>query len=222
MNKQPIYVLMLILSISLAIAIDKPILQIKNCFNVSIDDSLLQGNYTSISFKDCSKVNSIWYCDCHNVGGLFNLTMQTDGSNLGSRDWRYYRFDIDYNTYTLDHSQGSLLLVDYGSWFNIKSNGIEYLGQNTVEVHDIVYQDREVFRDVIKNVYVDRNITVIEYIENTSKIDDLTIELNNSHAYSRDMTKKYNDLNKVNIYLWIMLVLMCVPIIILLIKLKNK
>lgn len=213
MNKY-IYLILFVLSWSLVCASDKQILSVPYCYNVSVDCDLMQGNYTPLTFKDCSKVNGVFTCDCKDKR-TFNLTMQTDSRALEYKDWRYYKCSISYNTYTLDRSNGDVLIVDTGSGWNIKSNGIEYQGQNTIEVHDVVYQDRLVQINhteyIDKPIYIEHNNTL--YFENTSRLDGCVVKLNDSNFKIDNLTSKNLGLDKSN-KLFKTLFIICVIIIV--------
>ena len=176
MKMYSILILLCLFSISsyTVFASDKEILQIPYCYNVSIHAIQLTGNHTDINFRDCSKLDSYHFsCDCHNVVGIFNLTLQTDSPHLDSIYWRRFRFDVSYNTYTLAVNSGNILITDYGDGFNVIGNNIEYSGFNIITINKPVYIDREV------PIYINNISNVTTYVDNIIYINQ-TIEHNNT------------------------------------------
>lgn len=209
MNKLFYFMLLIMLFVPFVYSLDKVILQIPNCFNVSVSSELLLGNFTPIKFRDCSFVNRSWICDCHNVKGVFNLTLQNDGVNLDSKFWRLYRFDVVYNVYELKNFYGKLIVNDMGGGFNIKGNSINYVEPSVLTVHDVVYVNNTVDRIV----YVDRNVSYPVYVDrvvNNTVIQDVYI--NGEKALFTNYTC-ITSVPKANSFDWIVFVLAIVIIV---------
>jgi len=155
--------------------LDKKIASIHNCNNVSININKVSGNNTPISFKGCTGSGSNLNCDCRDVDGLFNVTLQTDRTPLNS-EYRLYDVDMTYTSCQMSKSKISLTVRDWGDSAQTYGEQTTDLGSDIMVVDRIQYANRTI--EINKTVYVDRiiNLSAKEipkyiYIENKSKID---------------------------------------------------
>lgn len=165
--------------------IGKFILNIPNCYNVTIDVTQQTGNTTIPTFDGCTQTtsNTHWYCDCHNIVG-FNLTMHTADTQLSERDARWYEIDVSYTQYQLNTSIAQLHVEDWGN--QALAHGTP---ENMGGCSDVVYLPQIQYVNITtpgKTIYVDRNITVehTTTVEDNTKILALTNNLTTCQAES--------------------------------------
>lgn len=189
MNKNVYLIgLLLILSISLVSAKDdgkssKQLVEIFDCFNVTVKYSLTDGNTTPIYFDGCSdKGSNTWFCDCKGYTNGFNLTMRTDRSIL--RDPREYDISIDYVLYNFYSNSDDFEVEDWGDYVEVNGESIKYTNSSTKCKNsvDIIYINKTV--EVIE--YRNRTVEVPVYLENTSKIDECNVRMNDLLLLAND------------------------------------
>jgi len=175
--------------------VGKFILDIPQCYNATIAVTQQTGNTTVPTFDGCTqtKDNTHWYCDCHNTGTDFNITMHTADAQLSESDARWYEIDISYTQYQLNTSIAQLHVEDWGN--QALAHGTpEHMGGCS----DVVYLPQIQYVNVTtpgKTIYVDRNITIDHNItiENTAKIKELSSNLTTCQANSdgKDVSIKH-------------------------------
>ena len=226
-----IYVLLFVLSIGLVEGktpsnlLDKVIIHnLNDCYNLTVQYDLIEGNSTPVYFSGCSdKGNQTWFCDCKNIK-FYNLTMQTDKSML--REPREYEFNIEANLYDVCSDSDSFEVKDWGDYIDedsVKlkcsstkksSDRVEIIYINkTVEVPVIEYRD--VVKETVKEVYV----------ENQTRINELALRLDNSHnEINRLSSLLDNEINRKQIYFWLMFLacLSLVAIVMVCLYLKRR
>lgn len=189
------YLLLLLLFMPLMVsASDSTLKIISNCYNVTVDVELSSGNYTDVSFNDCSKSGRYHFdCKCRDYTQPFKLVMKTDSKYAE----RFYKLDIEYNTYQLTTYNGVKIVKDRGTFStitgymdegkeNIITQPVYIENNNTIIVEKII--------NVSQPIYIDSPV----YFENTSKLDDLSLSyalLKNENSYLRtsgnDLFKEY-------------------------------
>lgn len=174
------YLLVLLLCLPFVFAsTDKTILTISNCYNVSVRTTLINGNFTPVYFKDCSNPSSnFWVCDCHNIVGDYNLTLQTSDVYISSE--RLYRVNVNYSTYDISNFNSKFLVQDHGEFVNILGVDTSDLGKNVVVVTEPVYINNTVYVDRFVNSTVDR----IVYINRTVEVKVNSSNIVNDSSWS--------------------------------------
>jgi hypothetical protein len=189
-----VVVLFCVVSVS---ALDKDLFNVSNCFNLTVEPVLVSGNGSlgNIGFSGCTwQVGGVWFCNCYTGTSLpYHLVMQTDGTIL--REPRVYDLRLRVNYFSFKVSHQSVTVEDWGDYvdreglveatedFSFKRSPLEFVVVNrTVEVlrNVTVFEDRVVYRDRLVEVL--RNVTVEVPWENTSKVDELNLLLDNRSA----------------------------------------
>lgn len=187
MNKLWIVLLLCILSMASVIALgdylvvnkgstssvlDKDILTIDNCYNISLRARQTEGLKVTPSFKECTdNGDGYWSCDCHDTNE-YHLIMRTDNSVVD--DNRYYTITMTYYVYDLSKEKNSFTVRDEGNDFVTSGGNIEELGRDITVVEKIVYVNNTVYKDKIVEsppVYLDKIIRV--EVDNVTKIKAL-------------------------------------------------
>jgi hypothetical protein len=206
--KKYLLIIILLLSITLVSAynpwayktpatslINKELVDIDNCYNLTVTYELTNGNTTPVSFVGCTdKGSNTWFCDCKTTIGTYTLTMSTDGAVI-KKD-RKYKMTIDYYVYDLNKESNGFTVIDAGTDASVSGKNLEDLGR-VVEYIDVpIYINKTIYVDKIieKPVYVDVPRDV--YIENTTRIDilrnNLTIQLNSTQIELRQARSARN------------------------------
>lgn len=184
--------------------VNKELLQIENCYNVTIHYQQESGNVSDLTFTGCKNLgNYTWTCDCRYISE-YNLTMSSDGAIL--KKPRVYEFDVQYRTYDIIKFSDTFTVKDYGYEIDISGMKTEELGKDIEYIETIVYVNQTVYKDkivnrtveVIKEVPVD-NLTTITRLNG-----DIT-ELRNNNTALSDSNKHLKSANK---WLWITLILL--------------
>lgn len=147
-------------------AIDREILTISNCYNISLRVKQTEGVKVTPSFKDCTDEGSgYWSCDCHDTED-YNLIMRTDGESIDED--RYYDITLTYYLYDLNKEKNSFTVRDRGNDVSTSGENIEDLGKDIVVVEKPIYINQTVYQDrpVDRLVYVDKIVN----IENLTKV----------------------------------------------------
>lgn len=186
--KYLIYIMLFLGLISIVAATDKQLTSIPYCFNVSIYYELLDGNYTPVAFKDCSILApNYWVCDCHNYVGIYNVTMQSDGTFYYPS--RIYKIIVNYTTYNLDSYNDELTVQDYGTNTEVNGEVID-MGKSYYTLTQVYYMNNTVYEDrVINNTYY---VNVTQYYENYTTIDAYAYQLYITNDSLNNITKVLN------------------------------
>lgn len=154
--------------------VDKELTSIDNCYEVTIYIEQTSGNSSPVYFKDCTdEGGGVWICNCRDFDGDFNIVMQTDATPL--RKERKYKVTMNYTIYDdRTRSKDSFTVKDFGDYADTSGIDSEVLGRDVVTVDNIVYvnhtdiqieyRNNTLFRDVIKEVYVE-NMTHIKSLQ---------------------------------------------------------
>ena len=157
-----IFFLLLFIPFVNAAIVDKPLVNISNCYNFSLNVDLRSGIDVPISFNGCSQTGSrTWFCNCYSSNNAdYHLVMRTDDTIL--REKRDYRFTIEALVYDFKDDEINLRVEDWGDYIKFRSN-TEHLGDD--------YEIIEIPVFINKTVYVDRlvNVSVPIYINNISE-----------------------------------------------------
>lgn len=208
---------------------DKFIMSIPDCYNVSIYPKLISGDYADVTFKDCSLVDKVWVCDCHNTNP-FLLYVHNSIVALNYNESRIYKFDIVYSTYDLSYFNDTSIMYDFGNNFYFKNHSNHYVGNNIVEVP--YYVDRIITKNVPE--YVDRIVEVNKtiYINDTTSYDTCNLELDKAKidigylnaSYIEDLEKdsSFNYWSYLIISLLSLLSCMCLSYIFINLRLMKK
>lgn len=185
-----VYILMFLFMLCIAFVdsvsattIYKPLVNISNCYNLTVSVDLHNGVEVPIEFPGCSLVSTNeWFCKCFTTDNkVWELGMYTDNTIL--REKRDYRISIKGMVYDLKENEGNLRVNDWGDYTEVNDNGMDNYGEQDdirveyvdkfIQVNNTVYVDKIInnVTYVDKLIYVDRNITT--YIENTTRIDEL-------------------------------------------------
>ena len=187
------------------LASDSTLKTIDNCYNVTVDVELSSGNYTDVSFRDCSKVGRYHFeCKCRDYTQPFKLVMKTDNNY----NERYYLVNYSYNTYTINSCNSLKIVKDRGSYSRIDGYDNEcveniikipvYIEKNhTVYVDNIVNNVTTITETIYINTTIEKNNTI--YYENTTKI--------------KELENQYNEIQFINITLWICTIILAILII---------
>lgn len=173
---------------------DKQLMTIENCYNLTVHYELTDGVTTPINFKDCTdKGNSTYFCNCRRDEGVYNLIMQTDNAII--RDAREYEISVTGYTYSFYKDKENFKVLDWGDYIDNKnkhprdfgqdsttcdSGEIEYVYVNQT-IETIVNKTIEVPVEVFKEKIVERNITI--QVDNTTMITTLKNQRNNSRLF---------------------------------------
>lgn len=191
-------ILMLLPVLSEAKLVNKPLnISIENCYSVDIYVDLEEGAETNIEFVGCKKiVPNEFHCDCLNEdNNNFSIVMRTD--NIMVRDIRYYDIDISARYFDVYRKRLSVDVEDGGeyheesqeTWREMTDKNKRLIKIEYVNVNNTIYEDRIV--EVVKEkiVYEERIVNNIvieyvnktEYVENTTRIEELEKELKNNN-----------------------------------------
>jgi hypothetical protein len=182
---------------------NKNILEIDNCYNVTVKYTQTDGNITGLTFPNCKNIyNTTWNCDCRNTIGTYTLVMSSDATIL--KKARKYDFTIDYMVYDISEESKNFNVKDYG--YDIDVSGIQTtdLGRVVeyidvpVYINQTVYKDKIINRtvEVIKEVQVDNPVTI-------NRLNGDITELRNNNTALDDSNKHLKSTNK---WLWIILI----------------
>lgn len=156
--------------------IDKDILTIYNCYNLTVSYQRTSGNVTPVYFKNCNNLgDNTWNCNCRDTVGDYHLIMQNSGVDLVKE--RDYKIIVNYSYYDISNANTKFIVRDWGDSFDIRGNDLEDLGKAYIIVDKIIYVNQTVFVDKIVekevpvNVPVDKIVYVDNYIENTTITD---------------------------------------------------
>lgn len=208
-----------------ATIIDKPLINISNCFNVTVNADLTSGNTSYIAFSGCSFLgNDSWFCNCFSSDNHnYTLIMQTDNTIL--RDSRDYRITLDARLYAFEKDRLRFKVNDWGDYIDLGDVVNDSFGDTREKVEVPIYVDRVVYQDKIvdHNIYVDK----IVYVENTSKIDSCLIDLNKSNESINIQIRENRLLIENNKYLkviqfWLIVALSVACLVVLLIQIFNN
>jgi hypothetical protein len=189
--KYLIYLILILYSLNTVYAIDKILLNIPDCYNVTVKHiDLYSGNKTSITFNGCILYNNTWTCNCAGIND-YNLTLQSDNTPLYYNDIRKYHFIIQYTSYAFSYFNDSIYATDDGLGLDINSENNVGIGQNIIyrDVPYYLYTDKVINNITYKNVtvYVNKNVTQIVYKDNITKIDELI------YSYNKSLNKSNNN-----------------------------
>lgn len=200
----PIWILTIILllviaaSYAMAATKDRGIMNITNCYNVTVHYDLTDGVAVPVSFVGCTdKGDGTWFCKCREDDNLYTLTMRTDSAVI--RDAREYDIDITGYVYKFFEDDMSFRVLDWGDYIENKGKHTDDFG---VDVGD-----SDTCSDRVEVIYINKTVEVpvevpVEVIkevrvEDTTKINALNKQLgdmmvNNSklHADNVAITKK--------------------------------
>jgi hypothetical protein len=179
-----------------AVVIDKPLLNVSNCYNLTVSAVLMAGNISPISFSGCSFLgNDSFFCNCYSIDNRnWSLIMQTDNTIL--RESREYKITVNALVYSFEKDRLRFRIDDWGDYLDLGDIVNESLGdtREKIIIKDIVYVNNTVFQDRI--VYQDKIVEKIVYVENTSKVDSCLNELNLTNLTTNLLKmENYNLLN---------------------------
>ncbi len=179
----------IIFSSSLVSASESTLKIIDNCYNVTVDVELSSGNYTDVSFNDCSKSGRYHFeCKCRDYTQPFKLVMKTDNNY----NERYYLVNYSYNTYIINSCTSLKIVKDRGSYSRIDgydNDCVENIikipvyveKNNTVYVDNTINNVTTISETIYINQTIEKNNTI--YYENTTKIKELEKNLFNSYFF---------------------------------------
>lgn len=207
----------IIFSSSLVFASDSTLKTIDNCYNVTVDVELSSGNYTDVSFPDCSKTGRYHFeCKCRDHTQPFKLIMKTDNNY----NERYYLVNYSYNTYTINSCNSLKIVKDRGSYSRIDGYDNECI-ENIIKIPVYIEKNNTVYVDNIVN-----NITTITetiYI-NTTELQPVYINgekaLFNNYTFNCD--KSIEESNYYKNISWILLGVIIITLIIIFLVLRKK
>ena len=185
-TKTLIYILITLIIITTASAryvdplVDKPLnITIPNCYSVNISAELTEGAVSDLQFVGCTKIDdSNFDCNCLNIdNNNFSIIMRTTPDII--RNIREYDIYLNVKYFETYRKTMSLTVDDGGDYYEVyNSSWIDrdkkiIIKQVPVYINNTIYSDKIVY--VNQTVFKDRNVTIekIEYIENTTKIDEL-------------------------------------------------
>lgn len=216
--KYTLLTLLFILSIGLvnAVAVEKPLLNVSNCYNLTITADLERGVETPIYFTGCTKTDTNkWFCDCFKVDKTdYLLVMWTDNTIL--RDERRYQIDIDAQVYNYNLDNINFRVDDWGDYIDLGRADLTHIGDNikTIKVPEIIYINKTIYEDRIINDTIYQDVINTVYIENTTQIELLNnniTELNNRTSTLNKDVEKYKGRN---VWLmWSLIILITILII---------
>jgi len=167
---------------------------ISACYNLTIHVEQDSGNRTIPRFDSCVNVGGTmdFTCDCKGIDN-FNLTMYTDDTPVtfdyyGKDITRWYKLTIGITQYRYNSSTADVIVHDWGNTAVANGKPV-YLG----ECSDVVYETRTEYINVTtpgKTIYV--NQTQIQYIENTTRINELNNNLTQCQTESTDKDAAVN------------------------------
>ena len=173
-------------------AYDQNIFAIPTCWNAIVILDQAMGSYTPINVVGCTKLEGglSWYCDCHDSGAVYNITIHNDNETPADNP-RIYKSNITYSACNISTFENDGMLKVWGK--NTYLTG-ETTAQNIpVRELDIIHT---VYRDntSIKYVYVNNTVHDTVYIENTTKIDVYNAQVNNlTNINTMQATKIHKD-----------------------------
>lgn len=182
--------------------IEKPLVNLSNCYNMTISVSLQEGNESAISFNGCTKTDdNEWFCNCYTTENKnFSLIMQTDDKIL--RSPRRYDVNIKEQYFTYRTNPISLNVDDWGDYVDL--GDVDYEIINRRPQAEIRYVDRvklvnnTVYVDRIKEVQVLREINNTVLVENTTRVDACNAELTKLQTENTMFNLSYMDLSSKN------------------------
>lgn len=185
--------------------LDRPLINVTNCYNLTIHYELTDGVATPVSFIGCTdKGNGDWSCNCREDDNLYTVIMRTDKSII--RDPREYDIDIDGYVYDFYEDSISFRVLDWGDYTEVKGKRLNDLGSDSADDNDNTCSDR------VEVIYLNRTVekivevpveTIREVrVEDTVKINVLnqkitTLSANNTALIdSLERQQNTNNTNK--------------------------
>lgn len=181
-------VLIIILSCNFVFSqqIEKPLVNLSNCFNMTITVDQTDGNTTSpLSFNGCSQTDvDTWFCNCYSTDNHnFSLIMQSDNTIL--RSPRVYDVKIREQYFTYRTNPITLNVDDWGDYVDLGDVDYEVINRRPQPevryvdkiklVNNTVYVDR--VKEVVKEVPILQQINSTVFVENTTRLDECNNEL---------------------------------------------
>jgi hypothetical protein len=205
-----LFLVLAMIPIVSATVINKELITISDCYNITIHAELTSGVATPISFSGCPlSATNTWQCSCI-TDGDFKLIMQTDDAIV--RKERRYKISINYTQYDFVKSKDSFTVKDYGDYIDNTGTDINSIAG------DVEYIDKIVYVNYTK--YVDRNNTVT--VNNTvyvDKINTVTVEnITRVQLLEQDVAT----LNSKNNFKKVLLVITIIAIIALIIMMSRS
>lgn len=189
MNKNYIIMFLVLAMIPIvsATVIDKELITISDCYNITIHAELTSGVATPISFSGCplSDVNT-WQCSCITTVRDFRVIMQTDDAVV--RKERRYKISINYTQYDFVKSKDSFTVKDYGDYIDNTGNDINSIAGDIEYIDNIVYVNTTEYVDRIVNntVYVDKiNTVTVENITRVQLLEQDVATLNSKNNFKK-------------------------------------
>ena len=178
-------VLLLCMGVVSAATKDIRVMNVENCYNLTVRYELSDGEPVGVKFYGCKDWgNQTWFCNCRSDLNSYNLVMQTDSAIV--REAREYELEVTGYVYSFSKDSKDVRLLDWGDYFEIRTKNVNDFGEDAdCEPRiEIKYINRtvEVPVDKIVEVPVDRivevpvNVTEYVYLENITRISGLENE----------------------------------------------
>ena len=164
--------------------INKEIVTIDNCYNLTIKYDLVKGNSTPITFIGCKDIgSSTWFCDCKNNWNEYNLTMQTDGTPL--KKPREYNMVLNAYIYDITKSRDTFTVKDYGYDSDIDGFELDDLGKDIQYIEVPIYINQTIYKDRIVNN--SQEVVKTVYREDVQKVSQLNLQINELNKTNIDL-----------------------------------
>lgn len=199
--KKYLLILLILLAVPGVLAgslMDKPLMNVEDCYNLTVHYELTSGVATGVAFSGCTFIgNDSWFCNCRSDSGSYNLIMQTDNSII--REARKYKVDVSGYVYSFYKDKVSFRVLDWGDYIDNKNTHLDDFGSdktssNSVCSSDVqvVYINNTITKVVNQTVEVPVEVIKEVVVENTSRLDALNTSLINTHNDYVKLSKNRN------------------------------
>lgn len=177
--------------------LDRPLMNVKNCFNLTVHYELTDGVAVPVYFSGCTdRGNGTWFCNCREDDNSYTLVMRTDKTMV--RDAREYDIDVEGYIYSFYKDDVSYRVLDWGDYTEINGKQVNNLGKDgegectnadPEEVEKIVYVNQTVEVEKIVEKLVPQEVRV----EDNTKILALTNQVSELEANNTALVQALNE-----------------------------
>lgn len=152
---------------------------VEDCNSLNVTVTKIRGTQKNYNLEKCNIASAsdsktdYWNCDCANKD--FDLVMDTEGNDTRSSPLTY-DFALKFSVVNYEDYEQSVRVKDYGNRVNATYSSLDFLPSSMCP--DVSPEPTIIYKDVLvpsvttNTIVVERNNTVIQYVENTTRIDE--------------------------------------------------